>query len=121
MDLLLFIPGAELDELHLAHSTNRLGIYIYKRSNDREAQNTIQECQRLVSEDKSELETLEQTLRRLRLDLSNLKRRETAARTTQQNTMQEADELQELLDESKPDSGRVIAYQEAISVMTSMT
>jgi Fic family protein len=82
---------------------------------------TVLEYQRLVSEDKSEVEAIEQTLRKLRIDLATLKRRETAAKTTQQKTMQEADELRDLLEERKPDSGRVIAYQEAINVMTSMT
>jgi hypothetical protein len=55
------------------------------------------------------------------MELATLKRRETAAKTTQQKTMQEADDLQDLLEQRKPDSGRVIAYQDAINVMTSMT
>lgn len=81
----------------------------------------IQECEKQVAKDEFEQQQNTTMLRSLRSELAVLKRKGNMATTNQETTMQEADDLRESLNERQPDSGRVLAYQEAIDVMTSMT
>jgi replication initiation and membrane attachment protein DnaB len=69
----------------------------------------------------SEVDGNQITLNGLRKDVTAITKTENQAKTAKDHKSNEADDLRESLQQQKPDSGRVVAYQEVINVWTLMT
>jgi chromosome segregation ATPase len=81
----------------------------------------IREIDQTIQTFQSEVDGNQGTLNGLRRDIHALTKTENEAKTAQQHSTNEADDLRDALQQQKPDSGRVIAYQEVINVWTLMT
>jgi chromosome segregation ATPase len=84
-------------------------------------QTKIRDIEQTMPTFQSEVDENQQTLNGLRRDIHAITKTENEAKTAQQHSTNEADDLRDALQQQKPDSGRVIAYQEVINVWTLMT
>jgi hypothetical protein len=69
-----------------------------------------------VREADAELVSHRQRVRRLRDDYKAVGASKTQAETAKDRAIQEAEELRENLQNQQPDSGKIVAYEEAITV-----
>jgi chromosome segregation ATPase len=90
-------------------------------ADSREAHTKIRDIEQTITTFQSEVNENQRALDGLRKDNRVLTRTENEAKTSQAHCTNEAEELREALQQQKPDSGRVIAYQETIKVWALMT
>jgi len=87
-----------------------------ERTNTSEVKMDITKIENEISELDRQIDQHTANLRQLRADLKSNQAMATEARVSRDRAVEDAATLRETLETYKPDSGRIVAYEEAIQV-----